>query len=118
MKKTTPPSKAMLTLARSLSFNAQNYIPKGGVSFSLFKVEILSGLTVALALVPEAIAFAFVAGVAHKYNSFGKKIKLRHLTKDCHKLLSQTGQLVVDSDNDPDYSLAVDYGVKLKIFGK
>jgi len=64
MKKTTPPSKAMLTLARSLSFNTQNYIPKGGVSFSLFKVEILSGLTVALALVPEAIAFAFVAGVA------------------------------------------------------
>ncbi|MDC1027506.1 SulP family inorganic anion transporter [Candidatus Pelagibacter sp.] len=64
MKKTTPPSKAMLELAKSLSFNAQNYIPKGGVSFSLFKVEILSGLTVALALVPEAIAFAFVAGVA------------------------------------------------------
>ncbi|MGB0689279.1 MAG: SulP family inorganic anion transporter, partial [Candidatus Puniceispirillum sp.] len=28
------------------------------------KTEILSGLTVALALVPEAIAFAFVAGVA------------------------------------------------------
>ena len=64
MKKTTPPSKAMLELAKSLSFNTQNYIPKGGVSFSLFKVEILSGLTVALALVPEAIAFAFVAGVA------------------------------------------------------
>ena len=38
MKKTTPPSKAMLELAKSLSFNAQNYIPKGGVSFSLFKV--------------------------------------------------------------------------------
>jgi len=64
MKKTTPPSKAMLSLAKSLRFNAQNYIPKGEVSFSLFKVEILSGLTVALALVPEAIAFAFVAGVA------------------------------------------------------
>jgi len=29
-----------------------------------FKNEILSGLTVALALVPEAVAFAFVAGVA------------------------------------------------------
>ncbi|MCH1493684.1 MAG: SulP family inorganic anion transporter, partial [Rubripirellula sp.] len=28
------------------------------------KNEILSGLTVALALVPEAIAFAFVAGVS------------------------------------------------------
>lgn len=28
-----------------------------------FKIEILAGLTVALALVPEAVAFAFVAGV-------------------------------------------------------
>ena len=37
MKKTTPPSKAMLSLAKSLRFNAQNYIPKGEVSFSLFK---------------------------------------------------------------------------------
>ena len=64
MKKTTPPSKAMLELAKSLSFNTQNYIPKGGVSFSLFKVEILSGVTVAFALVPEPIAFEFVAGVA------------------------------------------------------
>ncbi|MFK8054427.1 MAG: SulP family inorganic anion transporter, partial [Woeseiaceae bacterium] len=36
------------------------------MSFSLFnnaRTEILSGLTVALALVPEAVAFAFVAGV-------------------------------------------------------
>lgn len=31
--------------------------------FSKYKIEILSGLTVALALVPEAVAFAFVAGV-------------------------------------------------------
>lgn len=31
--------------------------------FSRYKIEILSGLTVALALVPEAVAFAFVAGV-------------------------------------------------------
>ena len=30
---------------------------------TLLKTEILSGLTVALALVPEAVAFAFVAGV-------------------------------------------------------
>ena len=29
------------------------------------KNDILSGLTVALALVPEAVAFAFVAGVTH-----------------------------------------------------
>ena len=32
-------------------------------TFSIFKTEILAGLTVALALVPEAVAFAFVAGV-------------------------------------------------------
>ena len=30
---------------------------------SQIKTEVLSGLTVALALVPEAVAFAFVAGV-------------------------------------------------------
>ena len=30
---------------------------------SVFKTEILAGLTVALALIPEAVAFAFVAGV-------------------------------------------------------
>jgi len=29
-----------------------------------YKTEILSGLTVALALVPEAIAFAFIAGLS------------------------------------------------------
>ena len=50
--------------ANSIGFKKNEYIPKEGASFSLFKIEILSGLTVALALVPEAIAFAFVAGVA------------------------------------------------------
>lgn len=35
----------------------------GCTSRACFKNEILSGLTVALALVPEAVAFAFVAGV-------------------------------------------------------
>ncbi len=34
-----------------------------GISGSLLKTEILAGLTVALALVPEAVAFAFVAQV-------------------------------------------------------
>ena len=52
-------SQGLLNFANSISFNAQNYIPKDGLSFSLFKVEIFAGLTVALALVPEAIAFAF-----------------------------------------------------------
>ncbi len=56
-------SQGLLKFADSISFNAQNYIPKDGITFSLFRIEILAGLTVALALVPEAIAFAFVAGV-------------------------------------------------------
>ncbi|MEM7617615.1 MAG: SulP family inorganic anion transporter [Pseudomonadota bacterium] len=37
-------------------------LPKD-LNFNIVKTEILSGLTVALALVPEAVAFAFVAGV-------------------------------------------------------
>ena len=36
---------------------------KQGLSPRFFRTEILAGLTVALALVPEAVAFAFVAGV-------------------------------------------------------
>lgn len=34
-----------------------------GFTPSRLRIELLSGLTVALALVPEAVAFAFVAGV-------------------------------------------------------
>jgi SulP family sulfate permease len=63
-------------------------------------------------------ALKAIEDIADKYNTFGKKVKLRHLTKDCHKLLSRAGQLVVDSDDDPDYGVAVDYDVKLGIFGK
>jgi SulP family sulfate permease len=63
-------------------------------------------------------ALKAIEDIADKYNSLGKKIKLRHLTRDCHKLLSRSGQLVVDSDDDPVYGVAVDYDVKLGIFGK
>ena len=62
-------------------------------------------------------ALKAIEDIADRYNSIGKKIKLRHLTRDCHKLLSRAGQLVVDSDDDPDYAIAVDYDVKLGIFG-
>ena len=63
-------------------------------------------------------ALKAIEDIADKYNSYVKKVKLRHLTKDCHKLMSKAGQLVVDSDDDPSYGMAVDYGVKLGIFGK
>jgi SulP family sulfate permease len=63
-------------------------------------------------------ALKAIEDIADKYNSIGKKVKLRHLTRDCHKLLSKAGQLVIDSDDDPDYGVAVDYDVKLGIFGR
>jgi len=62
--KKTRHADVLLAFVKSIKFNTQNYIPNEKASFSLFRIEILSGLTVALALVPEAIAFAFVAGVA------------------------------------------------------
>ncbi len=62
-------------------------------------------------------ALKAIEDIADRYYKIGKKVKLRHLTKDCHRLLSRTGQLIVDSDDDPDYGLAVDYDVKLGIFG-
>jgi SulP family sulfate permease len=63
-------------------------------------------------------ALKAIEDIADRYNSIGKKVKLRNLTRDCHKLLSKAGQLVVDSDDDPDYGIAVDYDVKLGIFGR
>jgi SulP family sulfate permease len=63
-------------------------------------------------------ALKAIEDIADRYYNLGKKVKLRHLTKDCHRLLRRTGQLIVDSDDDPDYGLAVDYDVKLGIFGK
>ena len=47
----------------------------------------------------------------------GKTLRLRHLTRDCHKLLNRAGQLIVDSDDDPDYGVAVDYSVRTGSFG-
>ena len=63
-------------------------------------------------------ALKAIEDIADKYNAIGKKVKLRHLTRDCHKLLSRAGQLVVDSDDDPKYGIAVDYDIKLGIFGR
>lgn len=49
--------------AQSLSSADLNILPQGKLSPSQLKTELLSGLTVALALVPEAVAFAFVVSV-------------------------------------------------------
>ena len=67
--------------------------------------------------VVDQSALQAIEAVALKYQGKGKQIQLRHLSRDCHKLLTKAGHLVVDSDDDPDYALAVNYSVRTGILG-
>ncbi len=67
--------------------------------------------------VADQSALQAIEALAQKYIDAGKQIQLRHLSRDCHELLSKAGHLMVDSDDDPDYALAVDYSVKTGIIG-
>ncbi|MEO0413135.1 MAG: SulP family inorganic anion transporter [Pseudomonadota bacterium] len=67
--------------------------------------------------VVDQSALQAIEDLAAKYAAHGKTLRLRHLSHDCHRLLSRAGQLMIDSDDDPDYELAVDYAVKTGIFG-
>jgi SulP family sulfate permease len=67
--------------------------------------------------VVDQSALQAIESVAAKYEAAGKVIKLRHLSRDCHRLLTKAGHLMVDSDDDPDYELAVDYDVRTGILG-
>ena len=55
-------------------------------------------------------ALQAIGDVAAKYHEAGKRMMLRRLGLDCHRFLSRSGQLIVDSDDDPDYQLAAHYG--------
>jgi SulP family sulfate permease len=65
--------------------------------------------------VADQSALQAIEAIAAKYEVAGKRIQLRHLSKDCHYLLNKAGHLIVDSDDDPDYEIAVDYGVRTGI---
>ncbi|WP_458791122.1 SulP family inorganic anion transporter [Yoonia sp. MH D7] len=67
--------------------------------------------------VVDQSALQAIEAVAGKYEAAGKRIQLRHLSRDCHTLLAKAGHLIVDSDDDPDYEIAVDYGVRTGILG-
>ncbi|NDW52935.1 SulP family inorganic anion transporter [Aliiroseovarius sp. PrR006] len=67
--------------------------------------------------VVDQSALQAIEAVAAKYEALGKKVQLRHLSRDCHDLLTKAGHLMVDSDDDPDYEVAVDYSVKTGILG-
>lgn len=67
--------------------------------------------------VVDQSALQAIEALATKYEEAGKTIQLRHLSPDCHQLLAKAGHLMVDSDDDPDYALAVDYGVRTGVLG-
>ncbi|MCA0907502.1 SulP family inorganic anion transporter [Ruegeria marisrubri] len=67
--------------------------------------------------VVDQSALQAIENIAAKYEAAGKRVMLRHLSRDCHKLLKKAGHLMVDSDDDPDYELAVDYSVRTGILG-
>ena len=63
--------------------------------------------------VVDQSALKAIEDIAERYQKSGREIKLRHLSRDCHYLLTRTGQLMIDSDDDPEYALAVDYSIRL-----
>ncbi|WP_271950483.1 SulP family inorganic anion transporter [Ruegeria faecimaris] len=67
--------------------------------------------------VVDQSALQAIENIASRYEAAGKRVMLRHLSRDCHKLLNKAGHLMVDSDDDPDYALAVDYSVRTGILG-
>ena len=67
--------------------------------------------------VVDQSALQAIEAVAAKYEDTGKRLQLRHLSRDCHRLLNKAGHLIVDSDDDPDYELAVDYDVRTGVLG-
>jgi len=67
--------------------------------------------------VVDQSALQAIEALAAKYTQAGKSIRLRHLTRDCHTLLNRAGQLMIDSDDDPEYQIATDYSVKLGRLG-
>jgi SulP family sulfate permease len=67
--------------------------------------------------VVDQSALQAIEAVAGKYEAEGKQVALRHLSRDCHRLLKKAGHLMVDSDDDPEYGLAVDYSVRTGVLG-
>jgi SulP family sulfate permease len=67
--------------------------------------------------VVDQSALQAIEAVAAKYKAAGKRVQLVHLSRDCHALLSKAGHLMIDSDDDPDYGLVVNYSVRIGILG-
>lgn len=67
--------------------------------------------------VVDQSALQAIDALAARYESQGKRLTLRHLSRDCHRLLNRAGQLVIEEDDDPQYGVAVDYSVRTGSLG-
>ncbi len=66
--------------------------------------------------VADQSALNAIENMAEEYRALGKQMKLRHLSHDCYRLLSRTGLLFDEQDDDPDYQIATDYSVRVGLF--
>lgn len=63
-------------------------------------------------------ALEAIEALAARYDGRGKKLIVRHLSKDCRLLLERSGLLIIDKNSDdPTYGLAVDYAGKYGAIG-
>lgn len=52
-----------------------------------------------------------IDSLAERYQKNGKRIHLRHLSKDCGRLLEKASKYVAYKEDDPSYGLVVDYKI-------
>ena len=50
-----------------------------------------------------------IDGITRKYREAGKSLKIRHLSKDCKKILKEAGPFCDFEVDDPNYKVAYDY---------
>jgi SulP family sulfate permease len=67
--------------------------------------------------VADQSALNAIETLAERYASEGKELHLRHLSRDCQRLLKQTGMIIDEAEDDPDYMIATDYSVNRGLFG-
>ncbi|MCG6901095.1 MAG: sodium-independent anion transporter, partial [Rhodobacter sp.] len=68
--------------------------------------------------VADQSALSAIESMAKRYREEGKELRLRHLSRDCRQLVTQTGLIVEESDDDPDYQTAANYAVRTGLFGE
>ncbi len=67
--------------------------------------------------VADQSALNAIETLAERYAVEGKELHLRHLSRDCQRLLKQTGMIIDEAEDDPDYMIATDYPINRGLFG-